>query len=187
MKKDISRIILKALRHKPESLGLTLDLAGYCCVEELVRALKEKGYQVTKEDIDKVGENERFSFDQYHTKIRADYGNSIGLLLSNMYPQDDKPPNILYHGTSFDAISNIQEKGIIRFAYEGLRARDHIFMTELPSVALKKGSRHGKGVGLPVYAVKMYENGYQFYHAKNDIWLTDYIPPEYIDFSAMVF
>lgn len=188
MAKDkVARLVTRALRHQPELLDLTLDRAGYCDTRQLVKSLKDRGYPVDLSVIEKIGENERFSFNKDHTGIRADYGNSIGLLLKDMYPEDSRPPAVLYHGTSYEAMAGIREKGIIRFGVDGKKGRDHVFLTESEAVALKKGARHGKGIGLPIRAQDMYEAGYLFYHAKNDIWLTDHIPAEYIDFSQVIF
>lgn len=186
-KKDVDRVITKALRHSPQLLGITLDKAGFCHINDLIKGLNKHGYNVDKTLIEQIGKNERFSFDKHHTKIRADYGNSVGLLLADMYESDEVPPSILYHGTSLDALDSIKQNGIIRFAKIG-KARDHILLTELKSVALEKGSSHGKGIALPIMAKEMYMSGYEFYHAKNDIWLIeDTIPTEFIDFENIIF
>lgn len=187
-KKDVGRIITKALRHHPGMLGLTLDKAGYCHVNELVRQLNRYGYQADRALIERIGENERFRFNETHTKIRADYGHSLGLRLSDMYQEDSVPPEILYHGTSLDAVDSIKRDGIIRFA-KLQKARDHIFLTEELSVAVKKGFRHGQSVVLPVRARELYDTGEtRWYHVKNDIWLIEAaIPSRYIDFSNAVF
>ena len=188
MMKDINRIITKALRHEPHLLDLTPDKAGYCSVSSIIKGLKEKGFSVSKSDIEQVGENERFSFnDESHTKMRADYGNSIGLKLSDMFQTESYPPEWLYHGTSQEFLKSIQQKGIVRIGVNKNKGRDHIFLTESKSVAIKKGSRHGKSVGLPIKAQEMAKAGYKIYYVKNDIWLTDHIPVEYIDFSKMFF
>jgi putative RNA 2'-phosphotransferase len=181
MEKDIGRIVTRALRHDPEMLDLTLDKAGYCLVAELVDSLNRHGFAVDAQTIEKLGENERFGFSADHTKFRADYGNSIGLKLCDMYPQDSVPPEILYHGTAREFLDGIREKGILRLGVNGKKGRDHVFMTKSPQVAMKKGKRHGQGIVLPVRAREMYEDGYLFYHAKNEIWLTDHIPAQYIN------
>ena len=187
MAKDVQRLITTALRHKPELLGLHIDKSGYCSVEELVSSLRRIGHKTDKNYIEDVGKNERFSFNADHTRIRADYGNSLGLELSDMYFDSKTPPDILYHGTSLDALEGIKEKGIIRFAYGKNKPRDHIFLTESIAVAKKKGARHGRSVTLPIDSYRMHQDGYLFYHAKLDIWLTDHVPSEYILFDQMIF
>lgn len=186
-KRDVGSIMIKALRHNPQMLNLHLDKSGYCTIDELIKNLDSFGYKVDRQMIEKVAENERFSFNENHTKIRADYGNSIGFRLSDMYDSNEVPPDILYHGTSYDAVLSIKQNGIVRFA-KNQKARDHIFLTELKDVALRKGARHGKAVVLPIKANEMHNDRYKFYHPKNDIWLIeDSIPSKYIDFNNMLY
>lgn len=186
-KRNVGNLVIKALRHNPQMLNLHIDKAGYCMIDELIKNLNSLGYEVDREIIEKIAENERFSFNENHTKLRADYGNSIGLRLSDMYASNEMPPEILYHGTSYDAIQSIKQNGIVRFA-KNAKPRDHIFLTELRDVALRKGARHGTAVVLPIKAKEMHNDGYRFYHPKNDIWLIeDAIPQEYIDFNNLLY
>ena len=183
----IGRLLVAALRHDPSLLGIEIDAAGYCSKKEVRKALKEHGYSVTEEELEEILTNERFGQDKKQMKVRVDYGTSLGLKLSDMYETAKTPPAILYHGTSADALESVKINGIVRFAKNGKKPRDHVFLTERVGIALKKGRRYGTGVALPVLADKMQKDGYDFYHAKNDIWLTDHIPPQYIDFANMQF
>lgn len=183
----IGRLLVAVLRHDPAILGITLDAAGYCPKEKLQKALKENGYPVSMEELDMILQNERFGQNASGNRVRVDYGNSLGLKLSDMYEKTQIPPKILYHGTSSDAVNLIKKNGILRFAKNGKKPRDHIFLTERAEIAVKKGRRYGTGVALPVFAEKMHQDGYSFYHAKNDIWLTDHVPAEYIDFANVIF
>ncbi len=185
-KKKVGRIVTAVLRHSPAFLGLTCDKQGYVEVDKLIEALNDKGYQADKELIETIGANERFSFDENHIRMRADYGHSIGLRLEDMYTPSE-PPEYLYHGTHTEALESIKKIGIIRFP-QMEKARDHIFLTDDIAVALKKGGRHGNSVALPILAKKMHQNGYQLYHVKNDIWLTEAtIPPAFIDFNQSIY
>lgn len=182
--KNIGRMVVKALRHCPDMLELEVDKAGYCSVQNLIASLHEHGYKVSADDIEEIGKNERISFNENHTRIRVDYGNSIGLKLSDMYEKSEAPPTYLYHGTSKNVVSAIRENGILRVpAKEGSKARDHVFLTESQEIAFRKGNRHGESVVLRVNALEMHNAGYEFYHAKNDIWLTDHIPPQFIEYN----
>jgi putative RNA 2'-phosphotransferase len=40
--------------------------------------------------------------------------------------------------------------------------------------------RHGSPVVLEINAAAMYQAGYQFYCSENGVWLTDFVPPEYL-------
>ena len=185
-KKKAGRIVTAVLRHSPEFLGLTCDKQGYVEVAALINALNNKGITADKELIETIGANERFSFNEKHTKIRADYGHSIGLKLDDMYTPSE-PPEYLYHGTYTEALDNIKKIGIIRFP-KMEKARDHIFLTDNINVALKKGGRHGNSVALSIRTKQMHKDGYKLYHVKNDIWLTEStIFPEFIDFNHIVY
>lgn len=187
MKRDPARLVVYALRHDPAFLGLTLDRQGYSSIQDLIKGLRLRGCPADEALILRISENERFSLDPSRTRMRADYGHTLGLRLEDMFPSDSTPPPVLYHGTALPSLDGIREEGILCFAVKGKKPRDHIFLTELPEVAMKKGARHGRFVVLPVRCDAMHADGYRFYHAKNDIWLTGRIPREYIDFSAMLF
>lgn len=187
LEKHASRLLVTALRHDPAILGLELDPAGYCLKTDARKALQEQGYPVSEEELEIILQNERFGVDPTGQKVRADYGSSIGLKLEDMYESSQIPPEILYHGTSADVLDSIKKNGVLRFAKNGKKPRDHVFMTESPAVAVKKGTRYGHGVALSILARNMHEDGFLFYHVKNDIWLTDHIPPEYLDLENMKF
>jgi len=42
------------------------------------------------------------------------------------------------------------------------------------------GNRRGPGMVLKILTGEMAKNGYQFYLADNGVWLTDQVPPEYV-------
>lgn len=179
-RKSIGRMVTYILRHSPQEYDLQLDKAGYVDIEKLIFSLNKNGIGIDKAEIEEIGKNERFSFNEDHTKIRADYGHSLGLKLGDMFDEPSIPPEYLYHGTHADAVESIMAQGIKRYA-QLKKSRDHIFLTESIEVAKKKGNRHGKSVVLRIDAKRMYTNGYKFYNVKNDIWLIeDTISPEYI-------
>jgi len=55
------------------------------------------------------------------------------------------------------------------------------------ATATKVGGRHGRPVLLTIKAQRMYEAGFVFYHSESGIWLTEEVPPEYIDFTSVEF
>ena len=42
------------------------------------------------------------------------------------------------------------------------------------------GQRHGKPVVLNIRATEMHKFGYKFYLSTNGVWLTEFVPVEYI-------
>ena len=58
-----SRFLSKVLRHAPESVGLTLDEAGWVGVEQLMEAAGRAGVALDRATLDRVvGENEKQRF-----------------------------------------------------------------------------------------------------------------------------
>lgn len=186
--KTVGRILTKALRHRPELLGIQVDAGGYCPISQLVKALRAHGYPVTEEEVLEIGKaQERLGLSPDGHRLRADYGSSIGLRLENQYKVGAEPPELLYHGTALEFLDSIRSGGILRHGAKGHPPRDHVFLTERPEVALRKGHRHGRPIALPVRAAALHRTGGLCYHAKNDIWLTYEVPAEYIDFTGILF
>ena len=172
-----SLFISKVLRHNPALAHLTLDTAGWADAEELFLAIQSRKPSYSREQFEaEIVTNERYSFsDESHSKVRADYGHSVGLKLEDLCGSADVPPPLLYHGTERQVKESILEGGILR------QKRDHVFLTDSGEIALKKAMRrHTPPAVIIVDAKKMAEDGYAFYHPKANIWLTYEVPKEYI-------
>ena len=179
MKKKItpSHLISKILRHNPALANVTPDCAGWIDASKLFQAIKTRNPSFTMEEFEtEILTNERYSFfDESHSKVRADYGHSIGLKLEDLCASPSVPPDILYHGTERQVKDSILADGIHR------QKRDHVFLTDSGEVAMKKAMRrHTPPAIIVIDAKKMAEDGYAFYHVKNDIWLVYEVPKEYI-------
>ncbi|MGA8730866.1 MAG: RNA 2'-phosphotransferase, partial [Terracidiphilus sp.] len=75
-----SRFLSLVLRHKPEHAGLTLNEAGWCRVDELLKGCASHGHRMSREELAViVAENDkkRFEFSDDRRKIRARQGHSI--------------------------------------------------------------------------------------------------------------
>jgi putative RNA 2'-phosphotransferase len=66
---------------------------------------------------------------------------------------------------------------------QGLKAgsRHHVHLSLDISTAIAVGKRYGKPVVLEIQASKMSRNGFKFFRAENDVWLTDAVPPQFIN------
>ena len=76
-----SRYISLILRHKPETIGITLDEHGWANVDELIAGVN-KTHPLTMEllkEIVRSDEKQRYSFNEDETLIRANQGHSKGL------------------------------------------------------------------------------------------------------------
>lgn len=88
------------------------------------------------------------------------------------------PPEFLYHGTAVQNIASIREKGLIK------QQRQHVHLFQDQRTAKQVGSRYGKPVVLTILADSMVSNGYVIYKSENNVWLTDHVPIEFIEFPV---
>ena len=146
---NVSRYISLILRHKPETIGITLDEHGYANVNELI-----KGVNIdftTLEKIVKEDSKGRYSFNEDKTKIRANQGHSIDV---DVGLEVKTPPDILYHGTATKYEESINSIGLQP------KTRLYVHMTEDLEVAKITGMRHGKLIVYQIDAKKMNKEDY---------------------------
>jgi putative RNA 2'-phosphotransferase len=62
--------------------------------------------------------------------------------------------------------------------------RHHVHLSRDEATARTVGMRRGDAVVLCVHAARMHGDGHAFYRSANDVWLTDHVPPVYIDWAA---
>lgn len=174
---SISKLMSLALRHDPSALGLTLNEQGWVSVESLLKGLAQKGKEISPEELDVVVETnnkKRFAYSDDKFLIRASQGHSLEV---DLELEAIKPPDFLFHGTAVDNVESILKDGIEK------RKRIHVHLSSDKETATNVGSRHGKPVILIILAGKMYEDGLSFYLSANGVWLTDFIPANYIKTS----
>jgi putative RNA 2'-phosphotransferase len=171
----ISKLLSLALRHKPETIGITLDENGWTGVNTLLIKLNEHGSPVdmpTLQQVVETNDKKRFAFNDDQTKIRASQGHSITVDL-NLAPA--VPPFLLYHGTVAKFMSAIRKEGLKK------QNRQHVHLSADKATAAKVGGRRGQPVILTVEAKKMHNEGHIFYQSANGVWLTNAVPPAYIN------
>lgn len=174
----ISKFLSLILRHKPETVNLTLDPNGWADVAELLKKLRDKGFQITFPELQEVvvnNEKKRFAFSPDMAAIRANQGHSLTVDLGLI---ESTPPEVLYHGTADKNILSIKEQGIVK----GQRQQVHLSLDK--ATAKEVGQRHGKPVVLGVKSGEMFRQGNKFYLSANGVWLTDFVPPGYIEFPS---
>jgi putative RNA 2'-phosphotransferase len=171
----ISKFLSLVLRHQPQLIGINLNEQGWVNVDELLQKAQQHGQLITPEVLNHVVETnakKRFAFSDDKQQIRASQGHSVGVALG-YGPQ--VPPNVLFHGTGSQSVESILKTGLEK------RSRQHVHLSADIDTAIKVGSRHGKPVVLNVLASEMHSKGYVFYLSANGVWLTDKVPPEYIN------
>lgn len=171
---NISKLMAKALRHRPDVLGIVVDEHGWTDVNDMIDAIRKK-YQSfnleTLECIVEESEKKRYSFNENHTKIRANQGHSLPV---DVELKIAAPPDVLYHGTARKNIETISAEGIKRMN------RLYVHLSADIPTALNVGSRHGAPAVFEVDSRQMNRDGYQFYLAENGVWLSEFVPSQYI-------
>ena len=90
----ISKYLSLILRHKPETIGLSLDSEGWIEINKLIRACETSGVKITVEELYEVVEqNEKKRFVIRDGRIRASQGHSLDV---NLGLEPIKPPKYLY-------------------------------------------------------------------------------------------
>lgn len=171
---QLSKFLSFVLRHKPESIGLTLDSQGWASIDELIAKSDAAGTRLNREDLQHVVETsdkKRFSVSADGQRIRAAQGHSVSVELG-LSPQE--PPPLLYHGTATRFVDAILAEGLKP------QSRQQVHLSADEATAHRVGQRHGKSAILKVDALRMHAKGFQFFLADNGVWLTDHVPPEFL-------
>lgn len=174
-KKNTSKFISLILRHKPETIGISLDEHGWADVQKLIEGVNSAGGHFldmdSLEDIVRTDEKQRYSFNEDHTLIRANQGHSIPV---DVELEEKVPPNVLWHGTGEKYVASIDEQGLIP------RGRLYVHLSSDTETAKKVGSRHGKPVIYQIDCSQMVKDGFTFFLSANKIWLTKEVPARYL-------
>jgi len=171
---EMSKFLSFVLRHRPQSICITLDCAGWTDVAELLEALARSGRSLSMQALESIVETSdkrRFVFNADRSRIRAHQGHTIPVDLGL---EPVAPPAILYHGTASRFLAGIQQNGLSK------RRRHHVHLHTDRTVALAVGKRRGEVALLSIDAAAMHGRGHAFYVTENNVWLTDYVPPEFI-------
>lgn len=180
MKQDLtklSRFLSLILRHSPQTIGITIEKNGaWVNVNELINGINKDGkFHIDMkilEEIVKTDNKQRYSFNEDKTKIRANQGHSIDI---DMGFKETVPPEILYHGTAERFAESILADGLKKMG------RQYVHLSKDTETASKVGARHGKLYIFKVLSGEMYRQGYKFYCSDNGVWLTDYVPTNFLE------
>ena len=159
--KNTSKFISLILRHKPETIGITLDEHGWADVRELIDGINQsEGHTLDMEILEEIvrtDEKQRYSFNEDHTLIR-----------------EKTPPDILWHGTGEKYVASIDAQGLMP------KSRLYVHLSSDKETAKKVGSRHGRPVIYEIDCRQMAADGYRFFESANHVWLTKEVPVRYL-------
>ncbi len=174
-KTQLSKFLALLLRHKPHTIGLTLDKNGWARVEELICLINKQGqHTINFEILCEIVENDdkqRFAFNDDKSLVRTSQGHSIAV---DVELKECCPPDILYHGTATKYEENIDKDGLIS------KNRLYVHLSADMDTAKKVGARHGQVLIYEVDCNKMKKEGFKFFISENNVWLTKNVPVRFL-------
>lgn len=170
-----SKFLSLVLRHDPAKVGIVLDDGGWTDVAALLEALARHGHPLTREQLGELvrtSDKQRYALSPDGSRIRANQGHSVDVELDL---PEAVPPAKLYHGTVAEFLDSIRVTGLVK------GARHHVHLSADLETARKVGGRRGKPVILVIRAADMVAAGHVFFRSANGVWLTDHVPPAFIE------
>ena len=171
----LSKTLSYWLRHRPDAADLLLDAQGWTDGDAVLAAVAT---QRLPADIDallhvvEANDKQRFELSPDLARIRARQGHSVPVDLD--WPVVP-PPELLFHGTVARALPAIRAEGL-----KPMR-RHHVHLSPDRQTAERVGARRGTAVVLTIRAAELAATGQPFRLTGNGVWLTDHVPPAYID------
>lgn len=174
--KSKSKFLSLLLRHQPEVIGLTLDENGWAGIRELIEKSSLHHNAITFEELHAIvasDSKQRFALSTDGQRIRASQGHSLNV---DLQLQPAVPPVVLYHGTAEKNRSSIEAGGILK------GRRHHVHLSSDQETAMAVGRRYGKPMVMAVDSQKMAKDNFAFFKSANGVWLTHFVPPQYLRF-----
>ena len=169
-----SKFLSLVLRHRPDTIGVTLGQAGWITIDRLLEALAKYGRPVTRSELDIIvaeNDKQRFIIDRSADRIRANQGHSIDVDLGL---PESVPPVVLYHGTPIRNLQAIEADGLRK------QGRHAVHLSADAKTAHRVGARRGAHAVLEVDAAGMHRDGHRFTLSVNGVWLTESVPACYL-------
>ncbi|GFI22927.1 RNA 2'-phosphotransferase [Lachnospiraceae bacterium] len=175
---SLSKFISLILRHHPEVAYIQLDEHGWANVDQLLSGINRSGKKIDRqilEEIVRTDQKQRYSFSEDRTLIRANQGHSVPV---DVELKEQKPPQILYHGTADRFYNSIKIEGLKP------KGRLYVHLSKDIETAINVGKRHGKPIVLKILSGNMYQDGQAFYLSANGVWLTKKVDINYIELQT---
>lgn len=139
--KRTSKGLAYLLRHRGPEVGIPVDNEGFASSELVANYLG-----VSIEELSGVVEHPaELRFQQVDGQVRALYGHSLPVRIDALIAAER--PDRLYHGSSWDRLEGILDKGISPMS------RQRVHLSNSTEEALEVGRRHGAGVVFEVEVV----------------------------------
>jgi putative RNA 2'-phosphotransferase len=172
----LSRTVSHALRHEPWLYELELDAEGWVSIDTLLKALQNEAAKwegLSESDLVKMIEiSDKKRHEILDGKIRALYGHSLPNKLQKI---EAIPPEVLFHGTSPQALTYIRAEGLKPMN------RQYVHLSTNQETAQQVGKRKAATpILLTIESLQAQKNGVKFYIGNDIVWLADGVPPEFI-------
>ena len=170
----LGRFLSLVLRHDPSAAGITLDANGWADVRQLLEGVSRTGRKIDREILERIvreNNKNRYSFNDNHSKIRANQGHSVAV---DVELKELLPPDYLYHGTASAFLDAIMREGLTP------QKRQYVHLSADRDTAVNVGRRHGNPVVLVVDAAAMARDGHTFWLSENGVWLCAVVPRAYL-------
>jgi putative RNA 2'-phosphotransferase len=170
----LGRFLALVLRHKPESIGITLDSAGFVEVAVLAQAIAaQPGWSsVTADAIRAATHKDAKRYELSGDRVRARYGHTILIATPG---KEVVPPEWLYHGTEPAALDALRQQGLQP------QGRQFVHLSVTRQDALTIGQRHSPdAVVVTVQARGAHDAGILFYLASPTVYLVREVPPIFL-------
>jgi putative RNA 2'-phosphotransferase len=170
----LGRFLALVLRHKPESIGITLDSAGFVEVAVLAQAIAaQPGWSsVTADAIRAATQKDAKRYELSGDRVRARYGHSVPIATPGKVVI---PPEWLYHGTPPSALDALRQQGLHP------QGRQFVHLSVTRQDALTIGQRHSPdAVVVTVQARGAHDTGILFYQASSTVYLVREVPPTFL-------
>jgi putative RNA 2'-phosphotransferase len=174
----LSKFLSYVLRHDPGAVGIDLDRQGWVDLDLLVERCRAHGEPLSRAVIEALAHasgKRRIEISEDGRRVRAFQGHTVDVDLAH---DPVRPPEHLFHGTVAASLPAIRASGLERMA------RHHVHLSPDAETARIVGGRRGRPVVLSVAAGRMHEDGHTFYLTGNGVWLTEHVPPAYIEFPS---
>ena len=181
----LSRMLAGILRHFPEKFGVRLDEHGWASMYDIVKGIKRRhrrfGWLKMKhlEAIVLTDDKGRYQLDIDNKRIRATYGHSIKVDLSDL-PVDGVPDH-LYYPTTSEELEFIQEMGI----KPGDRKWVHLSKVYRDAYIAGR-HRVEDPVVLEIDAKAAIDAGYPIYVASPKVFISNDVPPQFISVAEKI-
>ncbi len=169
---NLTRLLLKSLRHDPGLLGITLDADGWSNVVDVANCVElqfgEVAIEELKASIALLVQSERIEI--CGSKIRASYGASI----KRKSQQTDIPTCRLFHGTRVSIYRKLERLGLRS------KNREYVHLTSSIDYAQAIARKWPDGLVLEIDVKNALIGGVGFSRATSHVWLACHVPAEYL-------